>query len=400
MATRPQNHRTGNHPTTTSPRLASKDLARPPANPYSFRPWKYKAQNAFSLPCKPPSMSHSINDKRSLPPPICLRHLSTPPVKPSVNGLKKTASSSSLKGDAAQSSCVAPSDQHGAAVPGEVTHSKQSLKAFREDWAKLLHEGHRNRQTGLDILDNLISDPRVSILANSKYSYPSGGDPRRMPDLARLIQIDLDEINLQQTTVFDQQNCSVHIGDSTSMRAAVSKGSPIAFALPCAPMGSRTRPILQLEGFKFATFGRTSFGVSGTLFVEPPAIHGPVVLTQAVGQCVVIHWADVPENSKGPPGLGKDQRKLVEWALGQPHLAVQILHPGEHAIIHPHRPRFTIALGHQNSTFSATLCARLLPDTSAGHWSAASHRHAMPPSAIEPSQHSAHERAPKRARAD
>lgn len=241
------------------------------------------------------------------------------------------------------------------AVPHTTVH------IFRNDWARTLHDGHPNRQTGLDILDTLLSNPYLSVPKSAKYAYNGLADPRRPPDLVRITQQDLDTLDFAQCRIITDQRYRDPqlprlLQDALALRMALSMGQPVAFNMP----STASRPTLRLDaGYKPHRAGSTIVAGAGALIFTRPSAEHPLVLTQTLGQCVLLDFPTTPENRSACPD---DARDVFAWARAQPGLTVRVLRPGEHVFLPPLQSRCMLALGCENSSFSATMTTYVTHD--------------------------------------
>ena len=86
--------------------------------------------------------------------------------------------------------------------------------------------------------------------------------------------------------------------------------------------------------------------------VKLPGCQYEHILTQAMGQCVLLDFPATPLNIR--QFNAHNHRQLFQWALRQPGASLRVLWPGESAFMPAMQSRFIISLGHKGSNYSAT----------------------------------------------
>ncbi|KZV96629.1 hypothetical protein EXIGLDRAFT_705060 [Exidia glandulosa HHB12029] len=258
-------------------------------------------------------------------------------------------------------------DRPKHAVAGAAAGLETPLHAFRNEWMRVLHDGHPNRQIGLDILDTLLNLPYLQLASATKYSYVNrppqpGSAPETMPrppDIARFTLQELDKTHIKHCKMVTDQRIvpegqSREFEDATALRMAAFMGCPVAFQMACA----RRPPDLAIAGYDHDEQHHSSalFTGNGTLCFVRSSRPGQIVLTQAVGQCVMLDFPTTPENRTTCP---EHAMEIFDWARKQPGFTVRLVHPGQHVFLPSYQSRFVIALGHENGGYTAMLTTYL-----------------------------------------
>ncbi|EJD37689.1 hypothetical protein AURDEDRAFT_173204 [Auricularia subglabra TFB-10046 SS5] len=241
------------------------------------------------------------------------------------------------------------------------------LEAFRSDWIRTIAPVHPNRFHGISLLYELWG---VRITPSSRYSYRGFLDPRSPIALDRFTQIDLHALEYETCTILtDQRAPRPHppppLRDSHDLRTAVLHGQAVAFTAPSSSKeGIRSAP-LEVPGYTVLHHKKTVFAGQGTFCCLSTTSHlNEAVLTQTVGQCVLVHFPMTPENRASAMEYSRsagDLHTRFWWALAQPGVCVRLLLPGEHAFLPSRQMCSLICLGYDGSAYSATALSHVAP---------------------------------------
>lgn len=212
---------------------------------------------------------------------------------------------------------------------------------------------------GRQILDDLQRVPRLEFPVTLNC-YPTPTESGKPIDLVRHVQCDLDAIvELPPGALkVDLRPCGAPpIHDGPAARAALTTCAPVAFDVP--PAGERgitSAPDARLGAHYFAfAVDRTLVAGAGTLCAPRASrSRNPAVLHAVLGQVVLLAFPIEIENFDGAP-RDAPLREQFRWAAAQPGATLRVLRPGDSLFIPPTHWRAMIALGHQGSSFAATI---------------------------------------------